>query len=98
MSADWWIFQRIIANWFSNWFQTAGVPPESEKGRSLAGRWTKLIEAFTGGHAALEDGVKKVWQNFDNLPEANQQQMRPFKAACSAEMSAFIAKAMAVRD
>src|SRR5437773_2381173 len=39
-----------------------GVRPESDRGQSLAGRWAKLVEGFTGSHAAIEEGVRKVWQ------------------------------------
>ncbi len=71
------------------------VSPENSRGKALAERWTKLVEGVTGGHAAIEEGVKKVWQDFDNLPEMPKEQMRPFKDACSPEMSAFIEKARA---
>ncbi len=42
--------------------------------------------------------MEKVWQDFDNLPETRKEQMRPFKDACSPEMSAFIEKAKAARN
>lgn len=73
------------------------VKPESARGKALAGRHTKLIEAFTGGHAPLEEGARKVWQDFDNLPAANQDLMRPFKDAINPEINAFIEKAKAAR-
>jgi hypothetical protein len=38
-----------------------GVKPESRRGQARAERWTKLVEGFTGRHAAIEEGVKKVW-------------------------------------
>jgi DNA-binding transcriptional MerR regulator len=74
-----------------------GVQPESSRGQILANRWSKLIEGFTGGNAAVEAGVKKVWQDFESLPEMPKEQMRPFKDACSPEMGDFITKAIAAR-
>ena len=74
------------------------VEPASPQGQALAERWSKLVEGFTGGHAVIEEGVKKVWKDFENLPETPKEQMRPFKDACSPEMSAFIEKARAARN
>src|SRR5438876_11605323 len=36
-----------------------GAEPESAKGLSLADRWADLVAAFTGGHAAIADGVRR---------------------------------------
>src|SRR5437667_12410436 len=75
-----------------------GAEPESAKGLSLADRWADLVAAFTGGHAAIADGVKKVWQDFENLPEPPKEQMRPFKNLASDEINGFISRAMAARN
>ncbi|HUA66738.1 MAG TPA: MerR family transcriptional regulator [Alphaproteobacteria bacterium] len=73
-----------------------GLKPESPEGQILAGRWNKLLEGFTGGHAGIHEGVGKMWANVDNLPAEIQRNMEPFKDAMNPEITAFIARAKAV--
>ena len=74
-----------------------GVKPESAEGLALAGRWDKLVAGFTGGNASIEDGLKKVWVNSDQLPAEQQKHMQPFKEAMSADVCGFIEKARAAK-
>ena len=74
-----------------------GVKPESAEGQALAGRWDKLVQEFTGGNAAVLEGVKNVWKDFDNLPSERKEQMQSSKNAMSPEVCDFYAKAKAAR-
>ena len=38
-----------------------GTPPESDRGRALAERWSNLIEEFTGGDAGVRDSLQKAY-------------------------------------
>lgn len=74
-----------------------GVKPESAEAQALADRWDKLVEGFTGGHAGVQAGLKKVWANADKLPEETQRSMQPFKDMMDAGACSFIAKVRAAR-
>ena len=52
--------------------------PRSEKAQSLAARWRKLIEGFTGGDPELARGVGKAWGDRANWPATMQEQSTPF--------------------
>jgi DNA-binding transcriptional MerR regulator len=64
----------------------AGVDPASEHAQALAGRWQKLIEAFTGGDSGIAQNLKKVYADQGNWPST-------FKKPYSNEARAFIGKA-----
>jgi DNA-binding transcriptional MerR regulator len=87
-----------------------GVDPASPRAQALAERQEKLIEAFTGGHAAIARGLGKLWADQANWPEAAKKQVfEPFAergvatakvnapSFLSAEASAFFDKVLAVR-
>jgi DNA-binding transcriptional MerR regulator len=57
----------------------AGVDPAGDKGQELARRHTALIEAFTGGHQAIADGLDKLWADQANWPDSFKKQVyEPF--------------------
>lgn len=64
-----------------------GVDPRSESARLLAQRWRDLISAFTGGNAAVHEGVSALWKDQTHWPEGFT---RPWSDAAQA----FIAAAM----
>ena len=87
-----------------------GVDPASARAQALAERHAKLIEAFTGGHKAVEAGLGKFWADQTNWPEATKKQVfEPFVQSArgaepthssrlvSDEAQAFIGKALAAR-
>jgi DNA-binding transcriptional MerR regulator len=45
-----------------------GVDPSSERAQALAQRWRNLIAAFTGGNAAVHDGVSSLWSDQTHWP------------------------------
>ncbi len=55
-----------------------GEDPASDRVQALAGRWRKLLEAFTGGDAEVSAGLRKLYADQANWPGEFQQQMRPF--------------------
>jgi len=67
-----------------------GEDPAGEKAQALAARWSKLIEAFTGGDPGIAANLKKLYADQANWPST-------FKKPYSAEVEAFISRAMAVR-
>jgi DNA-binding transcriptional MerR regulator len=69
---------------------SAGEDPASEKSQALAARWSKLIEAFTGGNPAIEESLKRLYADQSNWPSTFQ---KPY----SNEVEAFISKANAAR-
>ena len=66
--------------------QSAGEDPAGPHAQSLAARWQKLIEGFTGGDPQIESGLRKLYADQKNWPSGVQ---KPF----SDEACAFIAKA-----
>jgi DNA-binding transcriptional MerR regulator len=50
-----------------------GVAPDSPRAQGLVDRWTGLVQAFTGGHSALEEGLSKLWADQQNWPEDFKQ-------------------------
>ena len=66
------------------------VEPASARGRKLAERWSVLILRFTQGHAAVEQGLRKLWSDEKNWP-------RTFHKPFSDAAQAFICAAQAAR-
>lgn len=66
----------------------AGVDPASEHAQGLAARWSKLIEAFTGGDRAITEGLNKLYADQSNWPST-------FPKPYSDEAGAFICQAAA---
>ena len=67
-----------------------GEDPAGAKAQSLADRWCKLIEGFTGGNREVQQGLNKLYADQANWPST-------FKKPFSDEAAAFIGKAMAAR-
>jgi|HubBroStandDraft_1064217.scaffolds.fasta_scaffold196196_1 DNA-binding transcriptional MerR regulator len=66
---------------------TGGVDPKGPQGQTLAQRWRNLIAAFTGGNAAVHDGVSSLWSDQTHWPQG-------FARPWSDDAQAFIAAAM----
>lgn len=67
-----------------------GEDPTSEKVQALADRWAKLLEGFTGGDPAVQQGLNKMYADRQNWPATMP---KPF----SDEVQAFMMKAMTIR-
>jgi DNA-binding transcriptional MerR regulator len=52
--------------------------PAGEKAQSLAARWKKLVEGFTGGDPQITAGLSKLHQDKQNWPAAAHERMKPF--------------------
>lgn len=68
----------------------AGEDPASERAQELATRWLTLIQAFTGGNQAIQEGLNKMHSDKSNWPASRP---RPY----SDEAMAFIRQALAAR-
>jgi hypothetical protein len=66
----------------------AKIDPASTKALALARRWSELVRGFTGGDAAVQQGLNKLYANQGNWPSSLQ---KPF----SDEVWQYIKKAMA---
>jgi len=56
-----------------------GMDPASPAAQALLDRQDKLIEGFTGGHAAIEEGLGKLWADQANWPDPMKKQVfEPF--------------------
>jgi len=66
-----------------------GVDPQSEKARSLAARWTTLIEAFTGGNPGIMENLTRLYADQPNWPSS-------FSKPYSDEVGEFLRQAAAV--
>jgi DNA-binding transcriptional MerR regulator len=71
-----------------------GEDPASERVQALAGRWTKLVEGFTGHDPDITQGVRNLYADQANWPASFQQQAKPFM---NKEVWSFMAKAIALR-
>ena len=67
-----------------------GEDPASAKAQTLAKRWQELIHSFTGGNAAVADGLRKLYADQKNWPAT-------FKKPYSDEVGDFICKAIAAQ-
>jgi DNA-binding transcriptional MerR regulator len=65
-----------------------GEDPGGPKAQALAVRWRKLMEAFTGGNPAVQQGLNKLYADQGNWPST-------FKKPYSYEAGAFMCQAMA---
>jgi hypothetical protein len=73
----------------------AGADPASDEAQSVAKLKTELLSAFTQGDPEIGAGVKKFWENFQALPQAE----RPFDASvydAGEQGNALLEKAMAI--
>jgi DNA-binding transcriptional MerR regulator len=71
-----------------------GEDPAGEHVQSLADRWLKLVEGFTGGDPDITQGVKNLYADQANWPESFRQQAKPFM---NKEVWSFIHQAIALR-
>ncbi|MFN2499125.1 MAG: TipAS antibiotic-recognition domain-containing protein, partial [Pyrinomonadaceae bacterium] len=69
----------------------AGEDPTSDKAQGVAARWMALVENFTGGNRAIQEGLNKMHADKSNWPSTKP---RPY----SDEAMAFIRQAMAARE
>ena len=72
-----------------------GEDPAGERVQALAVRWRKLVEGFTGGHAAVADGLRKLYADQANWPGDFKEQMQPFMNSAVWEL---MRKANAMKD
>lgn len=63
----------------------AGTDPQSAAVRELAKRWRGLMEAFTGGSAAVEESLKQMYRSEPSVRS---------RFGLDAELSAYIGKAL----
>jgi DNA-binding transcriptional MerR regulator len=67
-----------------------GEDPASEKVQALAERWENLVRGFTGGDAAIHEGLNKMYADQKNWPSK-------FPKPYSDEVQTFILRAIAIR-
>jgi len=68
-----------------------GENPAGAKAQSLAERWKRLVEGFTGGDAEITSGLRKLYADRAEWPGQFQQQMAPFS---NPKVWEFMGKAM----
>jgi DNA-binding transcriptional MerR regulator len=56
----------------------ANTDPASPEAQDVARRHSDLIGAFTGGDPEIASGLKRWWQNFDALPDAQKPMLSPY--------------------
>src|SRR6059036_3661988 len=87
------------------------IGSEQPAAQALADRHAKLIEGFTGGHAAIAEGLGKLWADQSNWPEEMKKQVfepfaqkgvaaaqGPAPRLLSAKADAFLQKALEARS
>ena len=62
--------------------------------QALVERWRALVEAFTGGDAQIEAGLKAMYADRPNWPGPAKAMMAPFSNQAAQE---FLNKAIAAR-
>ena len=85
--------------------------PASPAAQALVERQAKLVEGFTGGHAAIQEGLGKLWADQANWPDQMKKQVfepfaergidaarGPAPSLFSAKAEAFLKKAMETRQ
>ena len=73
--------ERVSREWselFRDVEAALGEDPAGAKAQTLAERWKKLIEEFTGGDRQITAGLGKMHQDRSNWPATAQQRMEPF--------------------
>ena len=87
------------------------MDPASPAAQALVERQAKLIEGFTGGHAAIQEGLGKLWADQENWPDQMKKQVfepfaqrgidaarGPAPSLFSPEADAFLKKAIEERQ
>jgi DNA-binding transcriptional MerR regulator len=70
----------------------ANTDPAGAEAQDVAKRHSDLIAAFTGGDPEIGSGLKRWWQNFDALPDAQ----KPIPSPYTKEQQAWLDKALAI--
>jgi DNA-binding transcriptional MerR regulator len=52
--------------------------PAGPAAQALVARWKALIDEFTGGHAAIREGLGRAWQDRANWSETMKKNSEPF--------------------
>jgi DNA-binding transcriptional MerR regulator len=52
--------------------------PAGDKVQALVARWKQLVESFTGGNAAITDGLRTAWSDRQNWPTDLRRASEPF--------------------
>lgn len=87
--------ERVSREWselFREVEAALGEDPAGAKAQTLAARWKKLVEGFTGGDPQITAGLSKMHQDRSNWPASAQQRMEPFS---NKKVWEFIQKAFA---
>ncbi len=66
-----------------------GENPAGPKAQALAVRWRTLVEGFTGGDPAVQQGLNRMWADKENWPAQEQQRFH-----IDPRVQEFIVKAM----
>lgn len=85
---------KVMADWQQMYadVQSAidrNVAPTSDEGKTLAARWMKLVEGFTGGNPAVLEGLNELYADRANWP-AGQLSPDAEKSLPRPELMAFI--------
>jgi len=88
-----------------------GMDPSSAEAQALVERRDKLVGGFTGGHAAVAEGLKEMWSDQSNWPQEFKKGMvetfaqhgvpaaqGPAPSLLSAKAEAFFKKALEARQ
>lgn len=73
--------EQVAADWQQLYREVdaaAEMDPASAKAQSLAARWVKLVEGFTGGNPEILAGLKKLYADRTNWSSGFSQQMAPY--------------------
>jgi len=70
----------------------SGKDPASAEAQALAKRYSDLISQFTRGDPDIEAGLKRWWQNFNELPAREKPVQQPYDE----EEAKFLQKAVAI--
>jgi len=66
-----------------------GEDPAGPKAQALAARWRTLVEGFTGGDPAIQQGLNKMWADEQNWPAQERERFH-----IDPRVQEFIVKAM----
>jgi DNA-binding transcriptional MerR regulator len=78
--------QQLWAEVIAGFAARAQLPPEDPEVQELAARMVSLVEGFTRGNKEIENNLRRMYSNIENLP----QRQRPF----SPELHAYMMRAV----
>ena len=70
----------------------SGADPAGPDAQALAAQWAALISGFTHGDPGIQEGLKNLYRNLDNMPTSE----RPFSMPYNKEEEAFLRKMIGV--